>query len=597
MIEVQNVTALVSVASAVASGEYVRAGEAMGRWDNAVVHGSLDDGRYVTLKFSTNSDDVLVALGHLEDIQEWHDHVHIWRGSDGKLDHHDRRWSAAIFPSTPGKDEHKSARDEYNRTVALQLEDLLKQAKAAAATTDWRAGKATMDSLRQQWDSVWRDPRYHFRPGSAEHLDRDRLQREFRAAQDTFFENRRRANETRQREQQQALERKQEIVNEARRLSGSTDWKATHERFRKLDQDWKAAGSCRREDHDRLWQEFKNAKDAFYARRKESFDAKDRESERAKRAKEELVREAERIASSTDWKATGEQFKRLQERWKASGHCKKEDSDRLWQQFNVARDQFHRNRERHFEKLKADQAKAAQTKQSLVREAQSLARAGDLRSARQSMRDLMDRWKAAPRASREDEDKLWQQFRQAQDELRRRSDAERQNREREQQQARAAKERLVSRAESLCNTSDFKSARQEMKGLMDEWKATGRADRDAENQLWERFQRARDRFNQAANAAWENQKRERVSRLQEAINRKRDALSRLEDAIRNTESQLSDLYSRPEPSYNNPRRWEIASRRNESISNKRNKLTSMQTKRHDIVNALVDMEAKLRSMY
>lgn len=581
---------------AAASGEHVCTGGSMPTWSNAVVHGSLDDGRYVTLKFATNSDDVLVALGHLDDVQPWHDHVHVWRGSDGKLDHHETRWSAAIFPSTPGKDEHKNARDEYNRTAAKQLKDLIAQANAAATTTDWQSGKSTMDSLKQQWDSVWRDPLYNFRPGSPEFAERDRLRSEFKAAQDTFYQNQRRANEDRQREQQRALERKQEIVNEARRLSGSTDWKATAERLRKLDQDWKSAGSCRREDNDRLWQELKGAKDAFYAKRTEFFEAKDRESDLAKRAKEELVREAERLAASTDWKATGEQFKRLQERWKASGHCKKEDSDRLWQQFNGAREQFNRNREKHFEKLKADQAKAAQTKQSLVREAQSLSRGSDLRSARQSMRDVMDRWKAAPRASREDEDKLWQQFRQAQDELRRRSDTERQNREREQQQAKAAKERLVSRAESLCNTSDFKTARQEMKGLMDEWKAAGRAERDTENQLWERFQRARDRFNQAANAAWENQKRERVSRLQEAIQRKREALSRIEDAIRNTESQLSDLYSRPEPGYNNPRRWEIASRRNESISNKRNKLTSMQTKRHDIVNALVDMEAKLRNM-
>jgi hypothetical protein len=65
------------------------------------------------------------------------------------------------------------------------------------------------------------------------------------------------------------------------------------------------------------------------------------------------------------------------------GHrsCKKEDGDRLWQRFNGAR-----NCEKHFEKLKADEAKAAQTKRSLVREAQSPSRASDLRSARQSMR-------------------------------------------------------------------------------------------------------------------------------------------------------------------------------------------------------------------
>ncbi|GAB86313.1 DUF349 domain-containing protein [Gordonia rubripertincta] len=569
----------------------------MPAWSESVIHGSLDDGRYVTLKFAADSDDVLVALGHLSDIQPWNDHVHIWRGSDGKLDHHDRRWSAAIFPSTPGKDEQKSTRNEYNRTAALQLENLVKQARATAATTDWRAGKETMDSLRHQWNSVWRDPRYTFRPGTIDYAERDRLRREFREAQDTFFENRRQANERRQRDQQHALERREGIVAEAHRLAASTDWKATAARLQKLDQEWKAAGSCRREDNDRLWQEFKSAKDSFYAKRTAFFETRDRDSERAKRAKEDLVREAERLVSSTDWKATGDQFRRLQERWKATGHCKKNDSDRLWQQFSGARDKFNRNREKHFENVKADQAKAVRAKQSLVSEAQSLSRATDLRSARQSMKGLMDRWKAAPRASRTDEDKLWQQFRQAQDELRRRSDVERQNRQREQQQARSAKERLVSRAESLSNTSDFKLARQEMRTLMDEWKAAGRAERDVENQLWERFQRARDRFNQAANAAWENQKRERVSRLQDAIQRKKEALSRIENAIRSTESQLSDLYSRPKPSYKNPRRWEIASRRNEAISNKRNKLASMQGKRNDIVNALVDMEAKLRSMY
>lgn len=567
-----------------------------------VVQGSLDDGRYVTLKYSVDGGDILVALGHHDDLQPTDDHVHAWNQHGPRPDHHDTRWSAQIFPGVPGKNEHKNARREHTIVELGHLRDLTAQARAVLASTrqsdpGWPTATGTMKELQQQWNTAWRDPKYKFRPDHPQFDERHRLEREFRQCQDEFYEARRRAAEERKALEAHTLAQKTRIADTARSLASSTDWKDTAQRFKQLAAEWKQAGRCRREDNDRLWEQFRQAQEQFFDRRTRHFEQLDREAEHARREKQNIVAEASRLASSTEWKAAGEAFRKLQDRWKASGRCKKEDNDRLWEEFNRARETFQRNRDKHFDKLKAEQAQGLQQRQAIVREARSAAQGSDLRAAGETLRSLMERWKAAPHAPREEENRLWQDFQRAQDHLRQRRDDERRDRERKQAQAKTAKERIISRVELLCSTNDFKSARQELKSLSAEWKTAGRASRDDEDHLWQRFNSARDRFNNAADQAWERAKRERIERMTEAVQRQRNALATTEDRIRDTESRLSDLMSRPDPSYTNPRRWEIVGKRNESISRQRSKLTDLQMRRRDIIDRLVDMESKLRSMY
>jgi len=115
--------------------------------------------------------------------------------------------------------------------------------------------------------------------------------------------------------------KKQAIAREASAIVSSTDWKKTGDQFRSLLEEWKSAGHAG-PDEERLWREFQSARNKFFDRRKAHFDKLNREREAAKHAKEQHVRDAQRLAESSDWKGAGDGFRRLMDR------CEQVDKER-----------------------------------------------------------------------------------------------------------------------------------------------------------------------------------------------------------------------------------------------------------------------------
>src|SRR5881275_502332 len=94
-------------------------------------------------------------------------------------------------------------------------------------------------------------------------------------------------------------------------------------------------------------------------------------------AKRVLVAEAERLATSEDWRVTGDRFRAIVEEWKAiRGVDRKTDSE-LWEKFSNARREFDRRRRTHFAELEKTREAAGETKRRLVAEAQKLADSTD----------------------------------------------------------------------------------------------------------------------------------------------------------------------------------------------------------------------------
>jgi hypothetical protein len=88
-------------------------------------------------------------------------------------------------------------------------------------------------------------------------------------------------------------------------------------------------------------------------------------------AKERLAAEAESLADSTDWKATGERYKALFEEWKTIGSAGKEADEALWAQFSSARDRFTKRRSADFEQRQAVRAVAKERKEALIAQAEA----------------------------------------------------------------------------------------------------------------------------------------------------------------------------------------------------------------------------------
>ncbi|MDI3386763.1 DUF349 domain-containing protein [Streptomyces sp. B-S-A8] len=152
-----------------------------------------------------------------------------------------------------------------------------------------------------------------------------------------------------------------------------------------------------------------------------------------------------------------------------------------------------RREERKVEKAKqADEARHA--KESLVVEAEELAQSEQWRAAGERLRSLVDTWKGLPRLDRKSDDELWHRFSHARSAFSKRRKAHFAALDAQREEARKAKERLVSEAEALSNSREWGPTAARYRDLMAEWKAVGRAQREHEDDLWNRFRGAQDIF-------------------------------------------------------------------------------------------------------
>ena len=146
------------------------------------------------------------------------------------------------------------------------------------------------------------------------------------------------------------------------------------------------------------------------------------------------------------------------------------------------------------------QAEAAIAKEALVAEAESLAESQQWKSAGERLRVLVDEWKAAPRLDRKADDELWSRFAAARGTFAKHRKAHFAHLDAQRDEVKHRKEALVAEAESLANSTDWAETAQRFRNLMQQWKTAGRAQREMEDKLWDRFKAAQDTFFAARNA-------------------------------------------------------------------------------------------------
>lgn len=152
-----------------------------------------------------------------------------------------------------------------------------------------------------------------------------------------------------------------------------------------------------------------------------------------------------------------------------------------------------RREERKAQRAKqTDEAKVA--KEALVVEAEELAQSDQWRAAGERLRALVDIWKGLPRLDRKSDDELWHRFSHARSAFSKRRKAHFAALDAQREEARQTKEKLVTEAEELSASTDWGGTAARYRELMTDWKAAGRAQREAEDDLWNRFRGAQDVF-------------------------------------------------------------------------------------------------------
>jgi hypothetical protein len=225
--------------------------------------------------------------------------------------------------------------------------------------------------------------------------------------------------------------------------------------------------------------------------------------EEAVARKTTLVEEAERIAAEpSGWKAAGDRLREILEEWRTIRGIDKKTDGELWKRYAAARVGFARRRGAHFASLDAARKEAQAAKEELVAQAEALADSTDWTGTANQLKELMTRWKAAPRASKEAEQRLWARFRAAQDGYFSRRTEAFTARDSEQKESLARRQELVTQAEALDVQADPRAAQAALRDIQSRWQAAGRLRREATGPLERRLRAVEEKVRAAMETGW-----------------------------------------------------------------------------------------------
>lgn len=151
----------------------------------------------------------------------------------------------------------------------------------------------------------------------------------------------------------------------------------------------------------------------------------------------------------------------------------------------------------------AQRAAAVARKEELAAEAESLAAgATQWKQAGDRFKTIIDEWRTIRGIDRKTDEQLWKRFSKAREAFNRRRGSHFADLDRQRAGAKARKEELVVEAEKLVESDDWGATAARFRELMADWKAAGRAQKDADDTLWHRFRSAQDAFFARRNASF-----------------------------------------------------------------------------------------------
>lgn len=199
-----------------------------------------------------------------------------------------------------------------------------------------------------------------------------------------------------------------------------------------------------------------------------------------------LAEEAERVAQSSEWKASGDRLRGIVEDWKAlpmGPKSLKPTETELWHRISAARRAFDKRRDAHFAALEAQREQSRERKEALIKEAERLSESTEWNATTTRYKELMASWKSAGRAARGVDDELWARFKAAQDAFFGKRAEHFATKDAETASAVAEREALLAEAESLEPERDLAGARARLADITDRWEKTGRVPREIESRL------------------------------------------------------------------------------------------------------------------
>ena len=229
--------------------------------------------------------------------------------------------------------EELRAKEEENltRKTALceKVEAIAKEENKNA--TDWENHTKQIIDIQTEWKTI----------GFAPQKMNVKIFDRFRAACDDFFGRKAEFFKTLKEKFAENTKKKKEMVEQAKALMDSTDWKATSDKLIKLQKDWKTIGMVPKKVGDQLWAEFVAACNKFFeARNAATAGTRNEEQQNLDRKKEIIAKLKELLDSTADnVQATLQQ---LIDEYGKIGHVPFKEKDKLFKEYHKVVDALYK---------------------------------------------------------------------------------------------------------------------------------------------------------------------------------------------------------------------------------------------------------------
>ena len=229
--------------------------------------------------------------------------------------------------------EEMRANEEENLAKKTALCEKVETIVAAEnkGAADWEKRTKEIIDIQAEWKTI----------GFAPQKMNVKIFERFRTACDVFFSRKADFFKAMKEKYAQNAERKKELVEKARQLSESTDWKSTADKLIALQKEWKTIGMVPKKLGDKLWNDFITACNHFFeARNAAHAGTRGEERENLSKKKAVIAKLKEMMGTTPDNAA--EAIKQLIEEYNAIGHVPFNEKDKVYAHFHDTVDKLYK---------------------------------------------------------------------------------------------------------------------------------------------------------------------------------------------------------------------------------------------------------------
>lgn len=289
----------------------------------------------------------------------------------------------------------RSKRNKHYKDLESQKEDNLKKKERLLVQlreiVDGEESSNSINSVRDL-QSEWK------RIGPVPGAQNKTLWANYNALLDRYYDNRSIYFELKDLDRKKNLTLKLELCEKAEALDKVSDLKSAIIQLNEFHDEYKHIGPVPKEDQEPLWQRFKAASDAVYAKRKEYFEDLKVQFEDNLVKKEELIKEVSSFIQFssdriTEWNGKTKEVLDLQKKWEAIGGVPRDKAKAInkafWNDFKG----FFAKKNQFFKELESKREENLAKKEELIQKANELKESEEWDSVAQKLKNLQAQWK------------------------------------------------------------------------------------------------------------------------------------------------------------------------------------------------------------